>query len=118
MMFRFPRLPVALSLLAAITTQGAIAQPAQPPQSTPQPPAVMAAPATGGPRFPQRFAAANTTHDGRLTLAQAEAAHLRPIVRNFSSIDTTGQGYVTLAQIQAWRQARRAQRSAPPTDGG
>jgi hypothetical protein len=46
-----------------------------------------------------RFAAANTTHDGKLTLAQAQAGMPR-IAQYFEQIDTQKQGYVTLAQIE------------------
>ena len=62
--------------------------------------------------FIARFEAANTTHDGRLTLAQAQAGHLPMIARNFSAIDKDSKGYVTLSDIQAWRRARAEQRHA------
>jgi hypothetical protein len=48
------------------------------------------------------FYAANTTHDGHLTLAQAQAASLKPIVDRFSEIDTAKRGYVTFYDIEAW----------------
>jgi hypothetical protein len=62
--------------------------------------------------FIARFEAANTTHDGHLTLEQAQAGHLPMIAKNFSAIDKDGKGYVTLSDIQAWRHARAEQRRA------
>ena len=62
--------------------------------------------------FIARFEAANTTHDGHLTFAQAQAAQLSMIAKNFSAIDKDGKGYVTLSDIQAWRHARAEQRHA------
>jgi hypothetical protein len=49
-----------------------------------------------------KFYAANTTHDGHLTLAQAQAAGLKPIADHFSDIDAAKRGYVTFFDIQAW----------------
>jgi hypothetical protein len=63
----------------------------------------------------QRFDLANTTRDGRLTLAQAKINY-KTVARNFELIDTSGKGFVTLEDIRAWRKAarlmRQAQRSA------
>jgi hypothetical protein len=53
--------------------------------------------------FLMKFYAANTTHDGHLTLAQAKAAGLEPVVDHFSDIDTAKRGYVTYYDIAAWR---------------
>ena len=64
------------------------------------------------PRFITRFNAANTTHDGKLTLEQARAAHMEYVVRNFNAIDTQHQGYVTLADLQAYRQRVHAARGS------
>jgi hypothetical protein len=58
----------------------------------------------------ERFQAANTTGDGRLTLAQAQAGHLPMIVRNFDAIDAQHKGYVTLEDIRAYRQQMRGMR--------
>jgi hypothetical protein len=55
-----------------------------------------------------KFAAANTTHDGHLTLAQAQAADLKPVVDHFAEIDTAHRGYVTFNDIVAWRMDRMA----------
>jgi hypothetical protein len=54
-------------------------------------------------RFHKKFDAANTTHDGHLTLAQAQKAGMKPIVKNFAAIDTQHRGYVTFNDVVAWR---------------
>jgi hypothetical protein len=80
-----------------------------------QPPA---APPGGRARaFADRFAAANTTGDGRLTLAQARAGHMPMVVKNFTQIDTAGKGYVTMDDIRSYRRVQAQQRKAanPPT---
>lgn len=56
----------------------------------------------------QRFAAANTSQDGRLTLQQAEAANWRQVARHFAMIDAQHKGFVTMQDIRAWRAQRRA----------
>jgi len=61
-------------------------------------------------RFIERFQSANTTGDGHLTLAQAQAGHMPMIVRNFDAIDVQHKGYVTLQDIRAYRQQIRAMR--------
>jgi len=48
-----------------------------------------------------RFANANTTHDGKLTRAQA-AAGMPMVAKHFDEIDTQRAGYVTLPQIEAF----------------
>jgi hypothetical protein len=63
----------------------------------------------------ERFAAANTTHDGHLTLAQAQAADLQAVVRNFDAIDAEHKGYVTLDDVRGFMKARRAARQAGGT---
>ena len=47
-----------------------------------------------------RFAAADTDHDGKLTLAEAKAGMPR-VAANFSKIDADQSGTVTLAEIEA-----------------
>jgi len=47
----------------------------------------------------QRFKAANTSGDGKLTLEQARAGMPR-VAKNFGSIDADHKGYVTLQQIK------------------
>jgi len=60
----------------------------------------------------QRFAAANTTHDGHLTLEQAKAGY-KTIAHHFSDIDTTGKGYVTENDVRAWRAQQKAAHHHP-----
>ena len=59
-------------------------------------------------QFIDRFNAANTTHDGRLTREQAQAANMPYLVRHFDQIDTQHKGYVTLGDIRAYRQQMHA----------
>jgi hypothetical protein len=53
--------------------------------------------------FLMKYYAANTTHDGHLTLAQAKTAGLQPVVDHFTDIDVNKHGYVTFYDIQAWQ---------------
>lgn len=48
----------------------------------------------------ERFAAADTNHDGQLTLAEAQAGMPR-VAANFDKIDADKSGTVTLAEIKA-----------------
>ena len=48
----------------------------------------------------ERFAEADTNHDGQLTLAEAEAGMPR-VAANFNRIDADHSGTVTLAEIEA-----------------
>ena len=91
-------LPATIVLIGLVSAASA--------QTVPAPP-TQAAPAT---KFRDRFAAANTTHDGCLTLAQAQTANLRPVMRNFAAIDTAHRGCVTMKDIAAYRRTRRASR--------
>ncbi|WP_239993541.1 EF-hand domain-containing protein [Polynucleobacter paneuropaeus] len=47
-----------------------------------------------------KFKAADKNHDGKLTLAEAQAGMPR-VAAHFSYIDSEGRGYVTLDQILA-----------------
>ncbi|WP_425516268.1 EF-hand domain-containing protein [Polynucleobacter paneuropaeus] len=47
-----------------------------------------------------KFKAADKNHDGKLTLAEAQAGMPR-VASHFSYIDSQGRGYVTLDQILA-----------------
>ena len=92
----------------------------QPPadQSAPPPSApAQAPPAPAHMNFAQRFRAANTTNDGRLTLEQAQAGGMNGIVRHFQQIDADHKGYVTFQDVGAWRRAQyqlHHGQSAPP----
>lgn len=117
----------ALGLLAAFAALPATAQTLSPmtgttsgtpaispgPAAAPVTPAMPATPARR-PRqtMQQRFDAANTTHDGKLTLEQARTANMTRVVRNFAAIDPGHQGYVTVADIQAYNRSQRAAHKA------
>jgi hypothetical protein len=49
----------------------------------------------------QKFADADTDHDGKLTLAEAEAGMPR-VAAHFKDIDSAGLGYVTRDQVKAY----------------
>lgn len=59
----------------------------------------------------ERFAKANTTHDGKLTPAQAKAG-LRSVARRFATIDKDKKGYVTIEDIRAYDAERTRVRAA------
>jgi hypothetical protein len=68
-------------------------------------------------KLSRRFSAANTTHDGHLTLDQARKAKWTQVVRHFGDIDGDKKGYVTEQEVgtaaaQA-RAAKAAQKAAP-----
>jgi hypothetical protein len=54
----------------------------------------------------ERFAAANTTHDGKLTKEQA-AASMPRVAQHFDEIDAQKVGYVTLPQIEQFVATQR-----------
>jgi hypothetical protein len=54
----------------------------------------------------ERFTAANTTHDGKLTKQQAELGMPR-VAQHFDQIDTQKVGYVTLPQIEQFLATQR-----------
>ncbi|CAB3763651.1 EF-hand domain-containing protein [Paraburkholderia solisilvae] len=56
----------------------------------------------------ERFAAANTTHDGKLTKEQA-AAGMPRVAQHFDEIDVQKVGYVTLPQIEQFVATQRRQ---------
>ena len=108
---------VLLALLASVVAMPAFAQttpPAPrpaldgvtPPQPSPPPP-------RGGGRLRARFEAANTTHDGHLTLEQARVGRMMMVTRRFDEIDTAHKGYVTLEDLRTFARAQRAARQAP-----
>ena len=55
----------------------------------------------------EKFEAANTTHDGRLTVAQASAGRMPKVVQNFGLIDADHKGYVTIRDIKMFRRSQR-----------
>src|SRR4051812_48239926 len=63
----------------------------------------------------ERFDAANTTHDGKLTLSQARAGRLNAVARDFAQIDKDKRGYVTIDEIRAFQKDRRDARRAART---
>ena len=115
--------PLAGFLLIAVS---AAAQPGPSPDQGPPPdqaqqyappppaPGGQMAPPGARPTFRARFEEANTTHDGRLTLEQAQAARMGPLVRYFGEIDAGNKGYITMQDVRAWRASRRQGQNAPP----
>jgi hypothetical protein len=110
-------LPALLCL--PLMSVAAYAQTSDPPAAAPAPAAAsapVAAPAPAHHRmsWKERFAQANVSHDGHLTLEQARQGYVT-IARHFHAIDASGKGYVTLEDIDAWhkqqREARHAARS-------
>jgi len=63
----------------------------------------------------QRFDAANTTHDGHLTRAQATAANWNYVTKHFDVMDTTHKGFVTVADVHAYGAAAHAARAQRKT---
>jgi hypothetical protein len=106
----------ALALSFAAGAAGAQTQ-ATTPQAT-------SSTATAPPAHPQakhlslneRFAAANTTNDGHLTLDQARAG-MPMAARHFAAIDKDNKGYVTLADIHTYLKEQRALRHPTPANG-
>ncbi len=56
------------------------------------------------------FAAANTTHDGHLTLRQAELADWPRVAKHFNEIDTDNKGWITAEQIHAFNRSHHKHR--------
>ena len=86
---------------AAVSPPPAAAAPA--PSSTPR---------RGRRTLAERFDAANTTHDGKLTLAQARAGHMNAVARDFAQIDKEKKGYVSIDDIRSFQKERREARRA------
>ncbi len=61
----------------------------------------------------QRFAQANASHDGHLTLEQAKAGY-PSVARHFADIDTDKKGFVTQDDIRAWHKQTRAAHQPKP----
>lgn len=100
----------------------ALAQTAAPPATTMTQAAQSAAatPAATAPAahrrggWEQHFAAANTSHDGHLTLEQAKGGYIT-VARHFDAIDAGHKGYVTTDDIRAWHKAQRDARHGNAT---
>lgn len=112
-------LPAAAQQLSPLTGTTASPGPGAAPPGAP--PTMAPAETTPGPplaqqaRKPrrtaqQRFDEANTTHDGKLTLEQAQAGKMRRVADNFDAIDTKKRGYVTMADIKAYTHKQRMAR--------
>jgi hypothetical protein len=105
-----------LAMPACALAQEASAPPPDQPAMQPPPDGQYVARAASGhhdggmAKMQAKFEAANTTHDGRLTLQQAEAAGLKPVVEHFSAIDTANRGYVTFNELMAWHLDEKAQK--------
>jgi hypothetical protein len=90
---------LVLSIAASFASTGVMAQTA--PQATVSPQRMERAMQ----QLQARFAAANITHDGKLT--QAQSVQGMPMVaQNFDQIDTQKAGYITLPQIEQFMQQR------------
>jgi hypothetical protein len=59
----------------------------------------------------EHFADANVTHDGHLTLDQANTGY-KSLAKSFTQIDVDHHGYITMDDIKAWRAAKKAARLA------
>jgi hypothetical protein len=65
----------------------------------------------------QRFADANTAHDGHLSPDEAKAGYPQ-VAKHFDDIDVDHKGYVTANDVRAWRVMRKAAHrlTQPPED--
>ncbi|HKM62584.1 MAG TPA: EF-hand domain-containing protein [Acidisphaera sp.] len=109
------RILTLASVIGLAAAQTALAQQAAAPPLVPPTPAST----TDGPArhmtVRERFALANTTHDGKLTLDQAKAG-FPAMARLFDVIDRDRHGYITMDDIKAYYDAKRArQAAAQPT---
>ena len=106
-----PMIPVYAALAMFAATQAGLAQttPVAPVTAPPAASAPAVTPKAAKPsRIEQRFTAANTTHDGHLTLDQAKTAKMSSVVKHFATIDRGGKGYVTLDDLQTAQADARA----------
>jgi len=110
---RMLSLLVVLPLCAAPAFAQTVPAPPATVASTAQPAASKPAPSAPNPSsshrrvgWEQRFADANASHDGHLTLDQAKSGYVT-IARHFKTIDAEHKGYVTLDDIRAWHKAQR-----------
>ena len=105
MRFLIPMFALSLAVTPAFAQTTSAATPS-PAAAAPAKPAKQAS----GTRmtFQQRFDAANTTHDGKLTKDQAQAAHMYSTVKNWDAIDKDNKGYVTVDDLKAYAANQRA----------
>jgi hypothetical protein len=92
--------------LAPATTPAPVAAAPVTPAPTAAAPVIAAPKPAAKPKAPalttdQRFEKANTSHDGKLTKAQATTAKWTTVTRNFATIDKDKKGYVTVEEIKA-----------------
>jgi hypothetical protein len=104
---RLERVSLLTACALALASAGGVAFA----QSPPSPPAAT----TEAPRthtrmtMNDRFAAANTTNDGHLTMEQARTG-MPAVAKHFAAIDKDNKGYVTLDEIHAYYKEQRAAR--------
>jgi hypothetical protein len=100
-------------LLAGLVAGGLAGPPLAAQTIPPAPSQEHASKATGAQahRFLDRFNAANTTHDGRLTLQQAQAANMPWVSQHFAAIDSQQKGYITIQDVRAYRQQLKIERT-------
>jgi|GEM_PF-1203750 len=97
-------LVIAFAFIGGAAAQG----PSQPaaPRSAPPASSPASSPSTYRHQtLRERFEAANTTHDGRLTPEQAQAG-MPFVARHFAEIDRDKKGYVTLDDVREWLRSR------------
>lgn len=68
-------------------------------------------------RMAEHFNAADTNHDGKLSLDEAKAG-MPMLARNFDQIDTEHTGGVTLEQLKAYMKSHMGQGRRRGGDGG
>jgi hypothetical protein len=109
-------IPAFASLMMATSAVPVRAQTPAPATQQSSSPTTAPSPAPVKPnKLSRRFSAANTTHDGHLTLDQARKAKWTQVVRHFGDIDSDKKGYVTEQEVStAASQARAAKASQKP----
>lgn len=66
-----------------------------------------------GARMAERFKAADTNADGKLTRDEAKSK-MPMVYKHFDEIDVNHTGAVTMADVAAYAQAHRGARKSPP----
>ena len=109
---------IALSVAAFAVTVPAFAQQEQgQPQGQRQWQGQRMTPEQRAQRMAERFNAADTNHDGKLSLDEAKAG-MPMVVRHFDEIDTGHTGAITLDQLNAYAQSHMGQRQHGGGNGG